>query len=73
MQLCSFGSLHYLGEKESFGIEDELVDTLTKMMQENDIWEERLHALSKKHEELQLESKDKDALIDNLEDHAVKR
>jgi hypothetical protein len=37
------------------------------------MWEERFHALSRKHEELQLESKDKDALIELLEDQAVKR
>ncbi|KAI5443717.1 hypothetical protein KIW84_012391 [Lathyrus oleraceus] len=35
--------------------------------------EERLHALSRKHEELQLESKDKDTLIEILEDRTVKR
>ncbi|KAI5387228.1 hypothetical protein KIW84_073392 [Lathyrus oleraceus] len=45
-----------------------LEDTLTKMKQEKDMWEERFHALSRRHEELQLESKDKDALIEILED-----
>ncbi|KAI5428339.1 hypothetical protein KIW84_033366 [Lathyrus oleraceus] len=43
------------------------------MKQEKDIWEERFHALIRKHEELQLESKDKHALIEILEDRAVKR
>ena len=42
---------------------EELEDALTKMKQERDMWEERFHALSRKHEDLQLESKDKDALI----------
>ena len=80
--MCSFRSLHYLGEEESFGVEDalslwktismvvvepltlpnqdveELEDALAKMKQEKDMWEERFHALSQKHEELQLESKD---------------
>ncbi|KAI5383501.1 hypothetical protein KIW84_070763 [Lathyrus oleraceus] len=51
----------------------ELEDTLAKMKQERDIWEERFHALSRKHEELQLESKDKDALIEILEDRPMKR
>ena len=37
------------------------------------MWEERFRALSKKHEELQLESKDKDALIELLEDRVKKR
>ncbi|KAI5431681.1 hypothetical protein KIW84_035734 [Lathyrus oleraceus] len=52
---------------------EELEDVLIKMKQEKDIWEERFHALSKKHEELQLESKDKDALIELLEDRVTKR
>ncbi|KAI5445263.1 hypothetical protein KIW84_013485 [Lathyrus oleraceus] len=43
------------------------------MKQEKDRWEERFRALSKKHEELQLESKDKDALIELLEDPVTKR
>ncbi|KAI5436200.1 hypothetical protein KIW84_022603 [Lathyrus oleraceus] len=47
---------------------EELEDTLTKMKQEKDMWEECFRALSKKHEELQLESKDNDALIKLLED-----
>ncbi|KAI5445088.1 hypothetical protein KIW84_013371 [Lathyrus oleraceus] len=51
----------------------ELEDSLAKMKQEKDMWEERFHALSRKHEELQLESKDKDALIELLEDRIVKR
>ena len=37
------------------------------------MWEERFHALSKKHEELQLESKDKNTLIELLEDRVTKR
>ena len=37
------------------------------------MWEERFHALIRKHEELQLESKHKDALIEILEDRVVKR
>jgi chromosome segregation ATPase len=52
---------------------EELEDALTKMKQEIDMWEERFHALSRKHEELQLESKDKDTLIEILEDQAMKR
>ncbi|KAI5436103.1 hypothetical protein KIW84_022519 [Lathyrus oleraceus] len=52
---------------------EELEDALTKIKQETDIWEERFHALSQKHEELQLESKKKDTLIELLEDRAVKR
>ena len=52
---------------------EELEDALAKMKQERDMWEERFHALSRKHEELQLESKDKDALIELLEDQAVNR
>ena len=52
---------------------EELEDALAKMKQEKDMWEERFHALSKKHEELQLESKDKDALIELLEDRVTKR
>ncbi|KAI5418499.1 hypothetical protein KIW84_042936 [Lathyrus oleraceus] len=51
----------------------ELEDTLVKMKQEKYMWEERLCALSKKHEELQLESKDKDALIELLKDRVTKR
>ncbi|KAI5409590.1 hypothetical protein KIW84_055134 [Lathyrus oleraceus] len=47
---------------------EELQDALPKMKQEKDMREECFHALSKKHEELQLESKDKDALIELLED-----
>ncbi|KAI5427739.1 hypothetical protein KIW84_032955 [Lathyrus oleraceus] len=47
---------------------EELEDALAKMKQERDMWEERFHALSRKHEELQLESKDKDALIELFED-----
>ncbi|KAI5420064.1 hypothetical protein KIW84_044019 [Lathyrus oleraceus] len=50
-----------------------LEDALAKMKQEKDMWEERFRALSKKHEELQLESKDKDALIELLEDRVTKR
>jgi hypothetical protein len=52
---------------------EELEDALVKMKQEKDMWEERFHALSKKHEKLQLESKDKDALIELLEDRVMKR
>ena len=52
---------------------EELEDALAKMKQEKDMWEERFHALSKKHEELQLESKDKDALIELLEDRVTKK
>jgi hypothetical protein len=52
---------------------EELEDALAKMKQEKDMWEERFRALSKKHEELQLESKDKDALIELLEDRVTKR
>ncbi|KAI5424032.1 hypothetical protein KIW84_030303 [Lathyrus oleraceus] len=52
---------------------EELEDALAKMKQEKDMWEERFHALSKKHEELKLESKDKDALIELLEDRVTKR
>ena len=37
------------------------------------MWEELFHALSRKHEELQLELKDKDALIEILENRAIKR
>ena len=37
------------------------------------MWEERFHALSKKHDALQLESKDNDALIELLEDRVTKR
>ncbi|KAI5425400.1 hypothetical protein KIW84_031271 [Lathyrus oleraceus] len=43
------------------------------MKQEKDMWEECFRALSKKHEELQLEYKDKDALIELLEDRVAKR
>ncbi|KAI5389142.1 hypothetical protein KIW84_074696 [Lathyrus oleraceus] len=50
---------------------EQLEDALVKMKQEKDMWEERFHALSKKHEELQLESKDKDALIELLEGRIV--
>ncbi|KAI5431682.1 hypothetical protein KIW84_035735 [Lathyrus oleraceus] len=52
---------------------EELEDALTKMKQKKDMWEEHFRALSKKHEELQLESKDKDALIELLEDQVTKR
>ncbi|KAI5397173.1 hypothetical protein KIW84_063120 [Lathyrus oleraceus] len=52
---------------------EELEDTLSKMKREKDLWEEWFHALSRKHEELQLKSKDKDALIELLEDREVKR
>ncbi|KAI5410056.1 hypothetical protein KIW84_055511 [Lathyrus oleraceus] len=52
---------------------EKLEDTLVKIKQEKDVWEERFHALSKKHEELQLESKDKDALIELLDDRVTKR
>ena len=52
---------------------EELEDALAKMKQEKDMWEECFHALSRKHEELQLESKDKDALIELLEDRVMKR
>ncbi|CAL5207433.1 unnamed protein product [Lathyrus oleraceus] len=52
---------------------EELEDALTKMKQEKDMWEELFSALSKKHEELQLESKEKDALIELLEDRVTKR
>ncbi|KAI5437529.1 hypothetical protein KIW84_023591 [Lathyrus oleraceus] len=45
---------------------EELEDALTKMKQEKDIWEERFCALSKEHEELQLESKDKDVIMSYL-------
>ncbi|KAI5409449.1 hypothetical protein KIW84_055039 [Lathyrus oleraceus] len=51
----------------------ELEDALIRMKKEIDMWEERFHALSRKHEELQLETKDKDALIEILEERAVKR
>ena len=52
---------------------EELEDALIKMKQEKHMWEKRFHALSKKHEELQLEFKDKDALIELLEDRVTKR
>ncbi|KAI5396217.1 hypothetical protein KIW84_062430 [Lathyrus oleraceus] len=52
---------------------EELEDALAKMKRENDMCEERFHALNKKHEELQLESKDKDVLIELLEDRVTKR
>ncbi|KAI5404130.1 hypothetical protein KIW84_051319 [Lathyrus oleraceus] len=52
---------------------EELEDALAKMKQEKDIWEERFHALGRKYEELHLESKDKDALIELLEDQVTKR
>ncbi|KAI5414491.1 hypothetical protein KIW84_040112 [Lathyrus oleraceus] len=52
---------------------EELEDALTKRKQEKDMWEERFHALSRKHDELQLESKDKDTLIELLEDRVTKR
>ncbi|KAI5433859.1 hypothetical protein KIW84_020917 [Lathyrus oleraceus] len=52
---------------------EELEDALAKMKQEKDMWEEWFHAFSRKHEALQLESKDKDALIELLEDRVVKR
>ncbi|KAI5389038.1 hypothetical protein KIW84_074624 [Lathyrus oleraceus] len=52
---------------------EELEDTLVKMKQEKDMWEERFRALSKKHEELQLDSKDKDALIELLKNRVTKR
>ena len=43
------------------------------MKQEKDMWEEHFHALSRKNEGLHLESKDKDALIELLEDRVMKR
>ncbi|KAI5436381.1 hypothetical protein KIW84_022745 [Lathyrus oleraceus] len=46
---------------------EELEDALAKMKREKDMWEECFHALSRKHEELQLECKDKDTLIELLE------
>ncbi|KAI5420906.1 hypothetical protein KIW84_044662 [Lathyrus oleraceus] len=52
---------------------EELEDALAKMKREKDMWEERFHALSKKHEELQLESKYKDALIKLHADRVTKR
>ena len=52
---------------------EELEDALTKMKQENDMWEERYRAFSKKHEESQLEPKDKDSLIELLEYRVIKR
>ena len=52
---------------------EELEDVLAKMKQEKDMWEKWFHALSRKHEELQLESKDKDVLIELLEDRVIKR
>ncbi|KAI5431076.1 hypothetical protein KIW84_035294 [Lathyrus oleraceus] len=52
---------------------EELEDALAKMKQEKDLWEERYHALNQKHKELQLELKDKDTLIEILEERAVKR
>ena len=52
---------------------EESEDALVKMKQEKDMWEGCFHALSRKHEELQLESKDKDALIELLEDRVTKR
>ena len=52
---------------------EELEDALAKMKQEINMWEERFHALNRKHEELQLKSKDKDALIELLEDRVTKR
>ncbi|KAI5421082.1 hypothetical protein KIW84_044792 [Lathyrus oleraceus] len=52
---------------------EELEDALIKMKQEKDMWEERFHDLSKKHEEFLLEPKDKDALIELLEDRVTKR
>ena len=52
---------------------EELEDSLANMKQEKDMWEECFRALSKRHEELQLESKDKDALIELLEDRVTKR
>ncbi|KAI5412754.1 uncharacterized protein LOC127086785 [Lathyrus oleraceus] len=42
---------------------EKLEEALIKMKQENDMWEERFRALSKKHEKLQLESKNKDSSI----------
>ncbi|KAI5436177.1 hypothetical protein KIW84_022584 [Lathyrus oleraceus] len=52
---------------------EKLEDAFTKMKQETDMWEEWFHDLSRKHEELHLESKDKDALIEILKDRSVKR
>ncbi|KAI5410512.1 hypothetical protein KIW84_055862 [Lathyrus oleraceus] len=52
---------------------EELEDALAKMKQEKDKWEESFHALSRKHEDLQLESKDNDTLIELLEDRVTKR
>ena len=52
---------------------EELEDALAKMKQEKDMCEERFHALSRKHEELQLESKEDNALIEILEDREMKR
>jgi hypothetical protein len=52
---------------------EELEDVLAKMKQEKDVWEDSFHALSRKHEELQFESKDKYALIELLEDRVIKR
>ncbi|KAI5436088.1 hypothetical protein KIW84_022509 [Lathyrus oleraceus] len=52
---------------------EELEDARIKMKQEKDMWEELFHALSQKHAELQLESKDKDELIELLEDRVTKR
>ncbi|KAI5443732.1 hypothetical protein KIW84_012400 [Lathyrus oleraceus] len=52
---------------------EDLEDTLAKMKQERYLWEERFHALNQKHEEFQLESKYKDALIEILEERAMKR
>ena len=51
---------------------EELEDALAKMKQEKDMWEERFHALNHKHVELQHESRDKDALIEVLEEREVK-
>ena len=52
---------------------EELEDALAKMKQEKDMWEECFRALSKKHEELQLESKDKVARIELRADRVTKR
>ncbi|KAI5444277.1 hypothetical protein KIW84_012779 [Lathyrus oleraceus] len=52
---------------------EELEFTLAKMKQERDLWEEQFHALNQKQVESQLELKYKDALIEILEEHALKR
>jgi hypothetical protein len=52
---------------------EELEDALSKMKQERDLWEERFHALNRRHVKLQIESRNKDALIEILEERVVKR